>query len=357
MVLDGYWWDEGPEALRRHVHGLAHGWAAAFPHDEVTVVARRPVGNKPIDVLAGAGLNNLTIVRYGLWPHPVSNVVVLPLVARRRRADIVLAQNFCPPWGRSRQVFIHDLMFESDPGWFTRVERVYFGWMTRMARRARGIFTSTETEASRIRRYVADATTFAVGQGVEDFATGKSTPVPGLAPSRYLMTLGRLNARKNLGLALEGARLSGALSPEFPLVIVGRPDGLGGTLPDWADDAAAAGCLRFLGLVHDEQLRWLLQHAAALLYPSRDEGFGLPPLEARTAGTPVIASSVPVLHETLGEEATFVDPDDPQSMASAIQAVLENGGSKQSDVTTRFTWCGTATAIRQRFQAAADHTR
>lgn len=80
--------------------------------------------------------------------------------------------------------------------------------------------------------------------------------------------------------------------------------------------------MRFLGRVSDGDRHLLLHAADVLLYPSRFEGFGLPPLEAMARGTPVVASNVTSIPEVCGDAALLVGPDDVGAMADALTAAI-----------------------------------
>jgi len=104
------------------------------------------------------------------------------------------------------------------------------------------------------------------------------------------------------------AELAGA-PRELPLVLVGP-------VRQWArelDDVTLTG------LVPDDDLAAIYSGARALVFPSDDEGFGLPTVEALACGTPVVACDVPALREVLGDRATFVRPDDLEGLL--VQAV------------------------------------
>ncbi|HEU5304812.1 MAG TPA: glycosyltransferase family 1 protein, partial [Gemmatimonadales bacterium] len=76
------------------------------------------------------------------------------------------------------------------------------------------------------------------------------------------------------------------------------------------------------GYVSDSELRALYEGAACFVYPSRYEGFGLPPVEAMACGCPVIVSRSASLPEVCGDAALYVDADDPTQLAAAIRRVM-----------------------------------
>jgi glycosyltransferase involved in cell wall biosynthesis len=99
-----------------------------------------------------------------------------------------------------------------------------------------------------------------------------------------------------------------AAARDLELVMVGP------TRP-WAQSALAGAILT--GEVSDDDLAAILTGARALVFPSEDEGFGLPPVEALACRTPVVCSDIPALREVLGDRATFVDPGDIDAMLRA----------------------------------------
>ena len=93
----------------------------------------------------------------------------------------------------------------------------------------------------------------------------------------------------------------------------------------------------------DRELRWAYEHASALLYTARWEGFGIPMLEALSLGCPVLASDVPALREVGGDAATYADPGRTESLADGIQRVIDSGrdagaSSARSAHAARFSW-------------------
>ena len=103
-----------------------------------------------------------------------------------------------------------------------------------------------------------------------------------------------------------------------------------------------------LGQVDDGTKSWLLHHAAVLAYPSLDEGFGFPLLEAMSAGVPVVASTAGSIPEVAGDGALLVDPLDIDGLAAAIDRVLSDDRLRDELVSVgrarvaQFSWAATA---------------
>src|SRR5256885_12362988 len=91
---------------------------------------------------------------------------------------------------------------------------------------------------------------------------------------------------------------------------------------DWSSDVCSSD-LAALGYVTEAKLLRAYVGAAAFVYPSLEEGFGLPVLEAMQAGTPVITSNCSCLPEVAGGAAELVDPMSTESIATAIENVLD----------------------------------
>jgi len=160
-------------------------------------------------------------------------------------------------------------------------------------------------------------------------------------PDRYLVWVGGLQhpePRKHV------AKLA-ATPRELPLVLVGPTRPWAHELPD----------VTLTGHVSDEHLAAIYSGAHALVFPSEDEGFGLPAVEALACGTPVVACDIPALREVLDERATFVDSGDLESLILAAQAVR-----RPSPPPPSWTWedAGRATwRVYERAVAQAEGTR
>jgi glycosyltransferase involved in cell wall biosynthesis len=337
VLFDGSWWIEGPLANREVQRELILSWFREFPGDAIILcVPHRDVDQVQREVGSAA-----RVVGTRLRPHGVGVIAGLTAWAARLKPDITVAHNFTPVVGRSA-VFVHDFLFRTDPQWFTRLERAYFLLMPATIRHADVVFTSTESEVDRITRTSAARSAIAVGLGLNrsfEQATPRRPEALGDV-SGFLLTVGRLNARKNLGVTLRAALESGAATPSFPLVVVGERSGLGAALPASVQAALSDGSVRMLGRIDVEELRWLYENTALFLFLTLDEGFGMPTLEALTTGAPLLVSDIPVFREILGDRATFVDPRDVTAVAEAVSALVRSPRppANAEAVLERYTW-------------------
>ncbi len=154
---------------------------------------------------------------------------------------------------------------------------------------------------------------------------------------RTILFVGDNNPRKNLSRLVEAV---GLMKPPGRLVRIGstkwrherrrveetaRKLGVELVEPGWLSD--------------DELLAWY-NRASVFAFPSLDEGFGLPPLEALACGTPVVVSDIPPHREHMGEAAIYVDPYSPESIAEGLDSALAEKWSptKLRGVAERFTW-------------------
>lgn len=346
VLFDAFWWVEGPTANRTVMRDMVFAWAREFPGDQIVLAVRREHAASAIRELDARGLV-VEVVKSRLWPQGLSNALELPALARRVRADLTLSHNFAPLFGRSA-VFIHDLMFEDAPEWFSKKELAYFRFMTLLARRASMVLTSTQTEARRISRVAPRVQKVVpVGLAVGSFMSEVLEVRPNaLVDVPFILTVGRLNARKNLGKTLEAAATTDFVAAGGKVLVVGSSEysGVGAELPADIQHQVDMGRVEFLGKVSDAELKWLYGHAAALIYTSLDEGFGLPPVEAGQFGCPVVVSNLPVFRETTEGLATFVDPTDIASIAQGIDATV--GSDVQPMVRPGYTWRAVVTAMR-----------
>ena len=141
----------------------------------------------------------------------------------------------------------------------------------------------------------------------------------------YVLFMGTLEPRKNIGALLDAYALLLQRKRDVPaLVLAGRATADAEAWLSRLRQAPFAGHARHVGYVDDADREGLYAGARVLVLPSLDEGFGLPALEAMSAGVPVVASNRGSLPEVVGDAGTLVDPADIEGLAAAIDRTLSD---------------------------------
>jgi alpha-1,3-rhamnosyl/mannosyltransferase len=139
-------------------------------------------------------------------------------------------------------------------------------------------------------------------------------------PSEYLLYVGNLKEFKNVPRLVEAYRRLRARRNDCPaLILAGR-----NFIPGFEQEIAAVPGLRWIGEVSRELLPHLYKHALLFIFPSLYEGFGLPPLEAMAAGTPVLCSNRASLPEVVGDAAMTVDPESTEELTAAMDRLIQD---------------------------------
>ncbi|HTX30976.1 MAG TPA: glycosyltransferase family 1 protein [Solirubrobacteraceae bacterium] len=250
--------------------------------------------------------------------------VILPLHAAR--AELIYSPaNLAPVLSRGNVLVLHDLAALRHPEAYSptyvRYQRLM---LPALAGRARLLITVSEFSKAELLELLdldpADVLVIPEGVG-EEFTPQSEEPVLrtryGLERP-YVLTLGTVSARKNLGVLATAAR---ALAERgVDLVLAGSDRGY---------LRAPEVALRRLGYVAEELLPALYSEAVALVMPSRYEGFGLPCLEAMACGTPVVAARSGALPETVAEAGVLVDPGDPSAFAEALLGLVDDEAARE----------------------------
>lgn len=348
ILVDGFWWLEGPQSNRMVLVELITHWVRLYPDDELILAVRNTSTGA-----SDAPIHGVEIVPTRLRLHPAINAIELPIIARCRSVDVVLAFNFAA-LSKHGVVFLHDVMFQSNPEWFTSLERVYFSAMPALARRARSVIATSETERQRIATYNPHLRRV-VGCGLAISSALQSAapiePSLGLKINSFALCVGRLNVRKNLENTIHAMRRSGLISKSFPLVVIGEPSGRVANTAEFGA-AIATGELIMADRLEESELKWLFMNCALFLCLSLDEGFGLPVVEAASFGAPVLASDIAVFRETLGSYGTFVDPTDTDAIAECARQMVADGAVREQ-YEAPFSWDSVCARIRNELQRVA----
>jgi alpha-1,3-rhamnosyl/mannosyltransferase len=236
--------------------------------------------------------------------------VRVPLLLRRLRPALAHFVHALPPALPCPAVLtVQDLSFESDASLMGRRETAIFRFVVpRSARRARLVLAiSQRTKDDLVERY---------GLAPEKIVVTPLAPdpayVPGGTRGDYLLFVGAIEERKNPLLAAVAAKATGRR-----LVVVG-PERDAGLLAELHRRGADVR-----GFVSKDELVRLYQEAAALLFPTRYEGFGLPVAEAMASGTPVVATPDAAVREIGGDAVAYAEP---HAFAATVAQVLADPG-------------------------------
>jgi glycogen synthase len=148
--------------------------------------------------------------------------------------------------------------------------------------------------------------------------------IPGAGP--IVLFIGQLKIRKGYDLLARAMPLVLAGAPDARFVFAGQNPAQAAELEAICAANGSRGALVLLGPVSEAAKVRLLRRAACLVYPTRYESFGLPPLEAMVAGCPVVSTNLPVVREMIqtGENGLLAPPEDPDGLAAAILRLLDD---------------------------------
>ncbi|HVL69220.1 MAG TPA: glycosyltransferase family 1 protein [Vicinamibacterales bacterium] len=288
-----------------------------------------------IEIVAELGENFRTVPDWSR-AYSIREQLTIPLDLRRERVDLFHAPHYVlPPLTPCKSVVtIHDCIHLRFPQYLpNRLAYVYARsslWVA--THRASRVLTVSETSKRDILRY------FRVPEGKIDVIYNAIDERLGEAPTdaevaqvreRYqlndpfVLYAGNIKPHKNLERLIEAFNTmrKGGLE-HVKLLIIGDEISKYATLRRAVHRHKLHKHVRFFGFVPDKTLASLYRLASVFVFPSLYEGFGLPPLEAMAAGTPVITSNVSSLPEVVGDAAILIDPYEPDAIAGAMRRVL-----------------------------------
>ena len=300
----------------RHVRGL------------VGALRGRPGLDLELVSFGGPGRAS-SVVRDSLW-YP------LALPRRAREVDILHCTTFRGPARSDVPIVltVHDLAILRTPDAFPRWHRLYGrAGLSRVVRAADAVIAVSEFTKNELVELtgVPEARVEVIPNGVDEVFFAPESPSDTVSQGDYVLAVGTLEPRKNLGRVVEAARLAGV-----ELRVVGVRGWGGVDVPGW------------VGELPDAELARLYRGASCVVYASLYEGFGIPVLEAMASGTPVVTSRGAATEEVAGGAAVLVDPHDATSIADGIAEAQRRRGELVPLGRARaagFTWTRAADSV------------
>lgn len=366
VAFNGFFWDQPHTGSGQYIRQLVYHLNRLVADLEITLVipqaegAAEPAGVPP----------SVKVVRVPVRPGHLGKVQfeqqLFPRAVQQAAADLA----HVPYWGGPLRspvpliLTIHDVITLQVPAYRESLSsRLYYALVSAAARGASHIITDSFSskldiiDLLQIAEERVTAIYLGVGPqysptdgGIVDMAVRQKYDLP----EGYILYLGGYEVHKNvLNLLHAYTYVNQALGKDYPLLLAGKkPTEVSATYPDYDDYIRRTHleeAVRWIGFVDEADKPVLYRYADAFVFPSRHEGFGLPPLEAMASGTPVITSDSGSLPEVVGAAAFAIDPDDARQMAGSIIATLieEDTAAEMRrlglEQAARFTWDNTAT--------------
>jgi glycosyltransferase involved in cell wall biosynthesis len=307
---------------------LQVGAFAISSHGRSGITRLLPAGVKALGP-PGPGLPARVLhASWARWPFP-------PVELYTGQVDLVHGTNFVVPPARKAAmvVTVHDLSPLHFPQWCRPAARAYPELVKKAVERGAWVHTDSAFVGNEVVEAlgVPEERVRAVHLGVSPAVATETIDVAGLLPdwvTSYVLAVGRVEPRKDLPTLVQAFGAVAARRPGLALVLAG-PDGSGSTqLEDALAASPASRQVIRLGWVEDGARDALIRQATVFAYPSRYEGFGLSPLHAMAAGTPVVASACGALEEILGDAAWLVPPSDDVALAAALEHLVDDASAR-----------------------------
>ncbi len=378
IAINGMFWTEPHVGSGQYLHNLIAQFAAdPGGHRYILVIPRYRLKGQPKP--------SLPFFQTVVMPTPFDarspnlaklwfEQIAFGQVGRKLRADVLHVPYFGPPRVAPAPlvVTVHDLIPLLLPAYRgSRAVRAYMRLAAAASRRA----TLIIADSHHTRRDVIECLHVPEERvAVTHLAAAENLrPQPDAAiqavrerfrlADPYIYYVGGFDARKNLTTAIRAfARARSRLNRRIVFAIAGKlpaqPSDLFPDLHRTILEEHVAADIALLGHVSNEENAALLSGCEAFVYPSRYEGFGLPPLEAMQCGAPVIAAATTSVGEVVGDGGLTVDPDDVAGWAEAIARLL-NDAQLRAELRRRgfararaFNWATTATQTRAIYERA-----
>jgi glycosyltransferase involved in cell wall biosynthesis len=250
---------------------------------------------------------------------------------------------------RRQALTIHDLSPLEHPEWFHASFAAWYRlFLPILAKHVQTVFTPSEYVKRKVIRRFGAQNVIVTPNGVDHSLFHPCTKQARIdLPRDYILFVGTLEPRKNLGRLLQAWNEIKDQFDEMWLVIVG----VSGNVFKIVHVSQGLERVRFLGYVNDETLAGLYANASLFVLPSQDEGFGLPALEAMASGAPVLVSDGGALPEVVGDAGMRFCLSNPNALTNALKECLSDARMRDElrerglERAKKFSWQTTAQIV------------
>jgi len=354
IAIDGRFVTDELSGIGRYTLGLVSGLAEANPPQRITILG----GHEPMIRSAMCGCDTMDFVPAAERPLSLRGQCALPGILRRLRARVFHSPYLSAPLLARRIpsiITVHDLIPERHPeglprAWKVKAAPLWRAWCRAQYRRAIAIITVSDFSRRELiehAKLTPDKVT-RIYNGVHPAPAGDGVLFRrrfGIKDTvRIISYVGRHDPYKNIASLVRAFERVHESCSDAMLVIGGGLDPRYPEAREMAERGPARDAILFTGYLDEPMRISLLRASAVFAFPSRYEGFGLPPLEAMAAGVPVVAGNAASLPEVLGDAVTLVDPDDIEGLAGAILDLLRDASLRARRIeaglnqAAKFTW-------------------
>ena len=300
--------------------------ATSFAGNEGTTRLHSAIGTPPSNVShRHLKMPGARFVRRGLSVSPVP-----VLEALTGRVDAFVDSEWFHPRQRSgkRISVVYDLIPLRFPEWVDdKTRRFHLRTVNHLRERADLVVCISEATTGDVVRElgIPRERIAIVHPGVDPAFLGAAPrPPASLDGADYVLVVGTINERKNLGVLIDAFAEIAPNHPGLRLVVVGAPDRDSERIAQRVRERGISGRVASLGFVDDTDLPGIVAGARLFVFPSLFEGYGMPIVEAMAAGVPVLASNDPSIDEASGDAALRFDPHDARALAAQCEMLLRS---------------------------------
>jgi len=270
----------------------------------------------------------LEVREVGLLNSHLWEQIELPRFLKMNKNPLLINfTNTAPLLYKPQIVTIHDLAFKVNPKWFSKSFVLLYDFLIpRIAKNSERIITVSQSSKNElIKVFDLDPNKISIVNNAVNILRipDNVNNTNQLNLKKFILAVGSIDPRKNLGNLIKAFTL--VKSSGYKLIIIGGKSNVFAS-SDLVNNLNEE--IIYTGYLSDEELAFFYSHADLFIYPSLYEGFGIPPLEAMSYGCPTIVSNISSLKEVCGEASIFVNPNNIESIASAIDSVLGNVTTK-----------------------------